>query len=245
MTSLPLGRSFSLGCGKTAGHPCRCYLGDWRSSSTPLQAYEPVETFPQDTTMSLGNSMYVFEAFKWHFGMIRNVNNCMGWSVAYNREEETFVVELHEEIQSFLPITRNSFQRLNVLSTMASYSTTLLPLVLLSCSLVWLLLWIFVHPLRKIPGPFWARRTSLWKVYHVYRRDLAFAIQKAHEKYGPVIRIGPNHVNFQTRDAIGPIYKAGSSMPKTKFYDAFTALHPNLFSTRDEEVRTLVSLDGT
>ncbi|KAH0526946.1 hypothetical protein TsFJ059_010211 [Trichoderma semiorbis] len=118
---------------------------------------------------------------------------------------------------------------------MASYSTTLLPIVLLSCSLVWLLLWIFVHPLRKIPGPFWARRTSLWKVYHVYRRDSAFAIQRAHEKYGPVIRIGPNHVNFQTRDAIGPIYKAGSSMPKTKFYDAFTALHPNLFSTRDEE----------
>lgn len=97
-------------------------------------------------------------------------------------------------------------------------------------------------PLRKIPGPFWAKRTHLWKAFHMYSRDLPQAILKAHQKYGPVIRIGPNDVNFQGRDAIDSIYKAGRSMPKTIFYDAFTAIHPNLFSTRDEEVHVIILL---
>ncbi|KAH8820178.1 cytochrome P450 [Xylogone sp. PMI_703] len=103
--------------------------------------------------------------------------------------------------------------------------------------IAFLVLWIyriFFNPIRKIPGPFWARKTHLWKAYHMYKRDLHQVILKAHEKYGPVVRIGPNDVNFQSRDAIDPIYKAGRAMPKTHFYDGFTAIHPNLFSTRDE-----------
>lgn len=71
----------------------------------------------------------------------------------------------------------------------------------------------------------------------MWKRDLPLVILDAHQKYGPVIRIGPNDVNFQSRDAIDPIYKAGRSMPKTTFYDGFTAVHPNLFGTRDEAVR--------
>lgn len=71
----------------------------------------------------------------------------------------------------------------------------------------------------------------------MYKRDLPQAVLKAHKKYGPVIRIGPNDVNFQGRDAIDPIYKAGRAMPKTKFYDGFTpATIANLFSSRDETV---------
>ena len=70
----------------------------------------------------------------------------------------------------------------------------------------------------------------------MYKRDLPQAVLKAHEKYGPVVRIGPNDANFQSRDAIDPIYKAGRSMPKTMFYTAFMAIHPNLFSTCDEAV---------
>lgn len=119
---------------------------------------------------------------------------------------------------------------------MDSYSMTVFQFLLLPCASAWLVYWVFFDPLRKVPGPFWARKTHLWKAYHVYQRDLAESIRVTHEKYGPVIRIGPNHVNFQGRDAINPIYKAGRTMPKTKFYDAFTALHPNLFSSRDEEV---------
>lgn len=70
----------------------------------------------------------------------------------------------------------------------------------------------------------------------MYKRDLPQAVLKAHEKYGPVVLIGPNDVNFQSRDAIDPIYKAGRSMPKIIFYTAFTAIHPNLFSSCDEAV---------
>ena len=73
----------------------------------------------------------------------------------------------------------------------------------------------------------------------MYKRDLPQAVLETHQKYGPVVRIGPNDVNFQGRDAVNPIYKAGRSMPKTTFYDSFVAVHPSLFSTRDEAVRTM------
>jgi hypothetical protein len=119
---------------------------------------------------------------------------------------------------------------------MALVQASHLPLLALVYVLFWLIYRNFFHPLGNIPGPFWARKTHLWKAYHMWKRDLAPVVLDAHQKYGPVIRIGPNDVNFQSRDAIDPIYKVGRSMPKTTFYDGFTAIHPNLFSTRDETV---------
>jgi hypothetical protein len=70
----------------------------------------------------------------------------------------------------------------------------------------------------------------------MYKGDLSNVILEAHATYGPAVRIGPNDINFQSRDAVDAIFKDGRSMPKTIFYDAFTAIHPNLFSTRDETV---------
>lgn len=123
---------------------------------------------------------------------------------------------------------------------MELYRTYILFVILIS-GFILLLFKAISNPLRSIPGPFWARKTHLWKLYHVYNRTLAQAIEEAHAKYGPVIRIGPNDVNFQTRDAINPIYKSGRAMPKTKFYDSFQAINANLFSTRDEEVKLSIS----
>lgn len=57
-----------------------------------------------------------------------------------------------------------------------------------------------------------------------------------HEKYGPVVRIGPNDLSFQHAAAIDAIYKSGRKLIKSNFYDGFTTFHPNLFGTRDEEV---------
>lgn len=60
-----------------------------------------------------------------------------------------------------------------------------------------------------------------------------------HEKYGDVVRVGPNDLSFNTGEAVSAIYKAGRSLPKTGFYDGFTAFNPNLFGTKDEEVYLL------
>ncbi|KAK5991528.1 Cytochrome P450 monooxygenase [Cladobotryum mycophilum] len=122
---------------------------------------------------------------------------------------------------------------------MAFVDSALIPVTLLQCVIAWLVYRALSNPLRKIPGPFWARHTNLWKAYHMYSRSLPEALLKAHEKYGPVIRIGPNDVDFQSREAIEPIYKAGRTMPKTKFYDGFRAKISSLFSGRDESLHAM------
>lgn len=94
----------------------------------------------------------------------------------------------------------------------------------------------YFHPLAKYPGPFVASITNFFKLYHHSRIQLPQTIQALHERYGPVVRIGPNDLNFNGAGAIGAIYKAGRRMPKSQFYDAFTAIKPNIFGSRDEAV---------
>jgi hypothetical protein len=43
-------------------------------------------------------------------------------------------------------------------------------------------------PLRKIPGPFWARYTRLWEVYHVRKGHFHSLNVELHEKYGKLHR---------------------------------------------------------
>lgn len=41
------------------------------------------------------------------------------------------------------------------------------------------------HHLRRFPGPFWARRTTLWARYQNLYGQKAHKIRAAHLKYGP------------------------------------------------------------
>ena len=40
--------------------------------------------------------------------------------------------------------------------------------------------------------------TSLWRLYHVWRGQSHLVVQKLHQDYGPVIRIGPNLLDLDT-----------------------------------------------
>lgn len=94
----------------------------------------------------------------------------------------------------------------------------------------------FFHPLARYPGPALASLTNIWKAYYVYRLEFHEKLVDLHKKYGPVVRIGPNHLHFWNGEAIATIYKGGRKMGKTEFYDAFTAFNPNLFGGTDEDV---------
>lgn len=96
----------------------------------------------------------------------------------------------------------------------------------------------FFHPLAKYPGPLLASLTNVWRAYWVYKLSLHEKLVELHFQYGPVVRIGPNHLHFWDGDAIAPIYKGGRMMGKTEFYHAFTAFNPNLFGGTDENVST-------
>lgn len=93
------------------------------------------------------------------------------------------------------------------------------------------------HPLAAFPGPFLASVTDLWQVYQYLTLRQPYNLTELHEKYGPFVRYGPDKLSVTSEDAIPLVYqKGGKSMPKTEFYDAYGAAHPNVFGMRDEAV---------
>ncbi|KAK0381052.1 hypothetical protein CLIM01_01628 [Colletotrichum limetticola] len=92
-----------------------------------------------------------------------------------------------------------------------------------------------IHPLARFPGPFLASVTNFWRLRELWNMHLPETLVVLHEKYGGVVRIGPNMLSFRQGSAVPRIYKAGRTLAKTAFYDGFTSFNPNLFGTRDEE----------
>lgn len=65
---------------------------------------------------------------------------------------------------------------------------------------------LWMHPLSKFPGPVLQRASTLpWGIRHTLGIQ-AFRTQRAHEQYGPVVRVGPNHLSFTDPRAWRAIY---------------------------------------
>ena len=87
------------------------------------------------------------------------------------------------------------------------------------------------HALRKLPGPFSYGFTSYRLGYDAWRGHSVRAINILHNVYGPVVRIGPNEVSFNSLTALRSIYGAGSPFERTPFYSMFDVYgRPNLFT---------------
>ncbi|KAL2156198.1 hypothetical protein VTH82DRAFT_943 [Thermothelomyces myriococcoides] len=77
-------------------------------------------------------------------------------------------------------------------------------------------------PLNKIPGPWYARFTTLVLKWHEFRANRTGYVHAMHLKYGPTVRIAPNEVVFASASAVKEIYcSGGSGYDKTDFYDMF------------------------
>ncbi|KAI1342698.1 benzoate 4-monooxygenase cytochrome P450 [Xylariaceae sp. FL0016] len=92
--------------------------------------------------------------------------------------------------------------------------------------------------LNRIPGPFVASFSNLWKIAAVYHDDMPGWNAAAHKKYGPVVRIGPNHVSFESPEAFQTIHATRQAFFKSDFYEVGAPIHggsplENLFSLRD------------
>ena len=96
----------------------------------------------------------------------------------------------------------------------------------------------YFHPLARFPGPFLACLTDLWQVCQFLNLKQPYNLTDLHAQHGEFVRYGPDKLSVTCEDAITPLYqKGGKSFPKTEFYDAYGAAHPNVFGMRDEEVR--------
>ncbi|KAF2690632.1 cytochrome P450 [Lentithecium fluviatile CBS 122367] len=80
-----------------------------------------------------------------------------------------------------------------------------------------------LHPLARYPGPPLARITDIYLTYYAYRGSRHLAYHRAHEVYGPIVRIGPNSLSINSATALKSVYGFRSNVRKADFYTAFPA----------------------
>jgi hypothetical protein len=71
---------------------------------------------------------------------------------------------------------------------------------------IYVLYSIFLHPLRKVPGPFLAQFTELWRSTRYFQGTWHIDILKLHRQYVPVVRVAPNEVSIVSPDLIKTVY---------------------------------------
>ncbi|KAJ9503764.1 hypothetical protein H2202_000903 [Exophiala xenobiotica] len=79
-------------------------------------------------------------------------------------------------------------------------------------------------PFTNIPYMFYASQCRRFKAVH-----------DAHERFGPVVRVGPNSLSFNDVAAVRDIYGHGSPVRKDEFYDLLSGTHRHLADVADRE----------
>jgi benzoate 4-monooxygenase len=105
--------------------------------------------------------------------------------------------------------------------------------------------WFYLFPffvtngyLRDIPAPSHAAFSNWWLFRVVRAGNRSEVVDELHRKYGPVVRIAPNHVSIASDQALKAVYGHGNGFLKSDFYDAFVSIRRGLFNTRDRNEHT-------
>lgn len=79
---------------------------------------------------------------------------------------------------------------------------------------------IFFHPLHKIPGPFVAKFTELWRTRKYFGGNWHQDILDLHRQYGPVVRLSPSEVSFVDKDALVAVYGHVKGAKKVRHHNS-------------------------
>ncbi|KAJ5797590.1 benzoate 4-monooxygenase cytochrome P450 [Penicillium pulvis] len=93
------------------------------------------------------------------------------------------------------------------------------------------------HPLAAYPGPFFAKLTDLYSVVHALRGDRHEDLYQLHQRYGRIVRIGPNRVTILDAEALEPIYGHQANVKKSQWYHSFYSVSIFNAIDRDEHAR--------
>ncbi|KAI1810420.1 cytochrome P450 [Poronia punctata] len=126
------------------------------------------------------------------------------------------------------------------MAVIGSFSTLLIsglwytPALAVTYILVYVTYQIFLHPLSKYPGPFWAKLSDAYGGYYTQKKCSHLVTRQNHLKYGPVIRQGPNKLVFGSLSALRDIYN-NPRITKPEVYKAIgpEMAVPTLFTATD------------
>jgi hypothetical protein len=134
--------------------------------------------------------------------------------------------------------------------------TAILPALFFTYWVVWVVYARTVHPLAKVPGPFWATVSRIWLMYRACAGDLDIEQRKLHDQYGPLLRVAPgthldcridatetdcnvDEVVYNDPRAISLVYPLRNPLQKTVWYDAWRPAsmksRPDMFTNRSEQ----------
>lgn len=91
-----------------------------------------------------------------------------------------------------------------------------------------------ISPLSRIPGPFLASITDYWLVLIDLAGLRTLTIHQLHQKYGPVVRVGPHEVSFADQESVNEIYSQQTVFMKAQIYDTMSVKPLGIFSQRDK-----------
>ncbi|KAK3342210.1 putative cytochrome P450 [Lasiosphaeria hispida] len=74
---------------------------------------------------------------------------------------------------------------------------------------------LYFHPLHSFPGPLAHRASPIPYILRIVSGKAAFHTHELHEKYGPIVRLSPNHLSFTDVHAWRDIY--GHRIPPHAF----------------------------
>jgi hypothetical protein len=81
----------------------------------------------------------------------------------------------------------------------------------------------YTSPLANVPGPKLNAMTKWRMIYIDFTKKRTLYIHDFHQKYGPIVRIGPNELALSGEEPMKTIYGAGTSFYKPAFYNLFIA----------------------
>lgn len=107
---------------------------------------------------------------------------------------------------------------MSLVSSSSWHSMTTLLLLLLGQTAIWISTFFvlsvstvaiyrfWLHPLSHVPGPRLAALTNAWYAYQARNGRMLHLGTTLHQKYGPVVRVGPNELWLNSKDAFRLIY---------------------------------------
>ncbi|PTB38770.1 hypothetical protein M441DRAFT_198082 [Trichoderma asperellum CBS 433.97] len=87
---------------------------------------------------------------------------------------------------------------------------------------------LFFHPLARVPGPKLAAISNIWHAYHARNGGMFELACTLHQKYGEVVRVGPDELWFNSMEAFDKIYSSTKGFEKSDFYLATSLILPKI-----------------
>ncbi|KAK0634894.1 cytochrome P450 [Bombardia bombarda] len=108
---------------------------------------------------------------------------------------------------------------------------------------------LLLHPLSSYPGPLVAKLTGGYAGLYAIQKRLHIIIWRDHERYGPVVRIGPDRLVFNTATALKDIYQ-NDRIVKSRHYlsttrnnivNVFTAIPNDLHRVKRKVIEPAIT----